>query len=76
MSAVATPGSRVGKKKTPDPTPDPAFGRIELQAPPDWIAELDALARRVGLSRSAYIRLACNNQMDKDRERPERKEGE
>jgi hypothetical protein len=56
------------KPKPAAPSPEEAgFGRIELQAPPEWIAELDAVAKSMGLSRSAYIRQACNRQMAADR---------
>lgn len=61
------------RKPTPPPTttppdePVPPFGRIELQAPPEWIEELDRVADAVGMSRSAYIRNACNRQMAADR---------
>ena len=49
-----------GKKKK---KAKPAFDRIELQAPPEWVGRLDATAARLGLSRSAFIRLACNKLM-------------
>jgi hypothetical protein len=38
-----------------------------LQAPPEWIEELDIIAYKMGLSRSAYIRQACNRQMAADK---------
>ncbi len=47
----------------------PSFGRIELQAPPSWIVKLDKAAAAAGLSRSAYIRLACNRLMTEDKAR-------
>lgn len=71
-TGLVTEGRAVARKKPskerqqPDPVAadrGPPFGRIELQAPPDWIAELDAVAEAMGLSRSAFIRLACNKQM-------------
>jgi hypothetical protein len=43
-----------------------AASRIELQAAPEWIAKLDKAAAAMGLSRSAYIRMACNRQMTAD----------
>lgn len=46
---------------------EPAFDRIELQAPFDWVAELDRVAKMMGLSRSAYIRQACNLKMAQDK---------
>jgi hypothetical protein len=71
MATVAAPevktvARKKGKPARPQPE-EPAFGRIELQAAPEWIAELDAVAKMVGLSRSAYIRHACNRQMAADR---------
>lgn len=68
-TALLTERSHVGKKtpSTP-PTPPPPPGRIELQAPAEWIAELDRVAELMGMSRSAYIRHACNRQMAADRQ--------
>jgi hypothetical protein len=51
--------------------PDPSFGRIELQAPPEWIEELDECAKAMGLKRAGFIRLACNRLMDDERRRKE-----
>lgn len=42
-------------------------GRIELLAESAWIEQLDAAAKAMGVSRSAYIRMACNRQMSSDR---------
>lgn len=69
MSNGTATERRVAKKTTTSsqPDPSPAFGRIELQASPEWIAELDAMAERMGMSRSAYIRMACNLKMAADR---------
>lgn len=64
MPAPALSERPVGKKKT---EPIPPSGRIELQAPPSWVEELDRIAEAVGLSRSAYIRQACNIKMAEDR---------
>jgi len=73
MSNGTLTGKRVAKKKKPqpkdqgEPTQESLIGgRIELQAPPAWIAKLDAAATRLGMSRSAYIRMACNRQMAAD----------
>ncbi len=58
---------RVAKPRPkPDQEPEPPIGRIELQADPKWIAKLDKAAAALGLSRSAYIRLACNRLMASD----------
>ena len=55
------------KEQLSESTPEALTGgRIELQAPPEWIAKLDAAAARLGMSRSAYIRMACNRQMAAD----------
>lgn len=73
MTVAATyPGPDVGKRKKDRPAAQPAdtgpaSGRIELLADPEWIAELDRAAEELGLSRSAYIRMACNRQMAADR---------
>lgn len=70
-NAVLTEFRHVAKRQTKPPEPDPPIGRIELQAEPEFIARLDAAARAVGLSRSAYIRLACHRLMMEDaRTRP------
>src|SRR4051812_5966295 len=66
-NGMLTESPVVTKRKTEKPSPDPNFGRIELQAPPEWIDELDRAAAAVGLSRSAYIRLACNERMADDK---------
>lgn len=68
-TGLLTESRQVAKKKNPaqPPPTEPPFGRIELQAPPDWIAQLDAAAAALGMSRSAYIRMACNRQMARDR---------
>ncbi len=77
MNAVVT-RFPVAKKRTDDPAPattDAAFGRIELQADPEWITELDRIAKKMGMNRSAYLRSAANRQMAADRivlgEKPE-----
>ena len=71
MTSGLLPERVVPKRKQDPPQKpiqvDPPFGRIELQAPADWIEELDRAAAAVGLSRSAYIRLACNRLMAEDR---------
>lgn len=43
---------------------NPARERIELRAEPAWINRLAAAAANVGLSTSAYIRLAVNRMMN------------
>lgn len=55
----------MGRKKRPADQPEQ--GRIEIAAPPDWIVELDRVAAAMGMSRSAYIRVACNMKMIEDR---------
>jgi hypothetical protein len=65
-AALTETGSLVAKTRKPRPSGD-EFGRIELQAPVVWIAELDAAAEKLGLSRSAFIRLACHRLMQAER---------
>ena len=48
------------------PPSDQVLNRVEILAPPEWIDRLDDIARRMGLSRAAYIRLACNAKMQAD----------
>ncbi len=60
----------VRNKRKPPETPrpgEPPFDRVEFQAPPEWVEQLDAAAGAVGLSRSGYVRLACNKLMQADR---------
>jgi hypothetical protein len=40
--------------------------RIELRAPAEWIARVAAVAETLGLSLSAYIRLAVNERVQRD----------
>jgi hypothetical protein len=42
---------------------EPDFIRVMFQAPPEMVERLDRIARSLGLSRSAYIRLACHERM-------------
>lgn len=72
-TAPATEPRRVARKRPPRPPQqaehdaDPPFDRIELQAPLGWAEEVDKAAAALGLSRSAYIRLAVNERMTADR---------
>ena len=45
-TGTITESRRVSKKKPrqEQPSDQPPYGRIELQAPPEWIEELDAIA--------------------------------
>lgn len=65
-TGILTEHRRMAKKKGGKPTSEQPFERVEFQAPPDWVVQLDTAARAVGLSRSAYIRLACNKLMQAD----------
>ena len=73
MSNVTTTERKsVGRKKGPPPTSGtvsstPPFERVEFQAPPGWTTEVDAAAGALGMSRSAYIRMAVARQMERDR---------
>jgi hypothetical protein len=40
--------------------------RLELVAEPEWIARLTVQAERLGLSVSAYIRLAVTERLERD----------
>lgn len=67
----------VAKKQGRTPRPpegppvEPQPERVEMQVPFGWIAAVDAAARAVGLSRSAYIRLAVARLMQSDRKAQE-----
>lgn len=74
MTGVLT-DTAVSKRKTKPPdrlkeedlSDEPLGGfRVEFQAPPEWVSKLDAAAARLGMGRSAYIRMACNRQMTAD----------
>jgi hypothetical protein len=51
------------KKRPPQPPRESAFDRVEFQAPIDWVRRLDEMAASLGLSRSAFVRLAVNKFM-------------
>jgi hypothetical protein len=40
--------------------------KMEILADPAFIARVDEAAARVGLTRSAYVRLAVSERMDRD----------
>ena len=71
MATVTTPERATVAKKQQGgdrrPEQAPAFDRVEFQAPPNWVLLVDAAAEALGVSRSAYIRMAVNRQMDADR---------
>lgn len=69
MTNVQTPEPRVTKRKTPkDQIPEePGYVRVEFQAPPEWLDQVDAAAKDLGMSRSAYIRMATTRQMQSDK---------
>jgi hypothetical protein len=68
MAAATVPECLPLAKKRPDREESQGdYDRIELQAETDWVKKLDAAAKAMGLSRSAYIRLACNKLMAADR---------
>ncbi|HKB41927.1 MAG TPA: hypothetical protein VKD72_36205 [Gemmataceae bacterium] len=45
--------------------PNPRRDLIQLRAEPEWIDRVNAEAERLGLSLSAYIRLAVNERMER-----------
>lgn len=58
------------KSRPRAPRPDlSAPARVLFVAPPAWLAEVDELARHLGISRSAYIRMAVLDLMRKERAR-------
>lgn len=66
---VTEPVPMAKKRKPPQQTYSlnaSGEARVEFVAPVDWLKKLDALAKSLGLNRSAYIRLACNRQMASD----------
>jgi metal-responsive CopG/Arc/MetJ family transcriptional regulator len=67
----------MARKKGPGrpPREEPGFERIELQVPPGFIARVDEAAKKLGLSRSAYIRFAVNQQIQRDRQAEREAEG-
>lgn len=72
MSTVTLPERFMAKtkpKSRPEPE-EPHGNRVEFVAPPEWIQELDRCAEELGMSRSAYIRMSCNRQMARDRQKP------
>jgi hypothetical protein len=58
----------VGRKR-----PNPERDVIQLRAEPEWIDRVNAEAERLGLSLSAYIRLAVNERMERTAPEPGRK---
>jgi len=66
-TGTLTERRRMARKKPDEqPSTEPPFERVEFQAPPDWVKQLDAAAKAMGMSRSAYIRAACIRQMQAD----------
>lgn len=45
--------------------PETTQGKIELRAEQAWIDRVDAEAVRLGLKRSAYIRMVVSREMDR-----------
>lgn len=72
-TATTTEPKPVGRKKKPSETPsgEPPFERVEFQAPIGWSELVDEAAKQLGLSRSAYIRMAVSRQMQHDRKERE-----
>ncbi len=66
MNPVALEKAPVGKKKDPEShqNPPPPFARIEVHADPAWVERLDRAAKAIGVSRSALIRMLCNQYMN------------
>ena len=57
--------------------PNPKRDLVQFRADPEWIDKVNAAAERLGLSISAYIRLAVNERMERTApEHQDRKRGE
>lgn len=54
----------VGRKRKTQPS-EPR-DRIDLRAEPEWVARIKRQADRLGISISAYIRLATTRQLEQD----------
>lgn len=69
MNTETLERGRVAKKasKGDQPKPVESFDRVEFQAPPSWVTKVDRAAAALGMSRSAYIRMAVNRQMAADK---------
>jgi hypothetical protein len=50
------------------PNPEPKQARVNFLAEESWVKRVDREAKALGLSLSAYIRLACNEKMRRDKE--------
>jgi hypothetical protein len=61
-TAVLKEGHKMGRRKKPK---EP-HGRIEFQAPEQWIERIERQARRLGITISAYIRLVTTRQLERD----------
>lgn len=71
VSTVLLPGNlpvakKQGRSQETGPPEPPQYERVEFQAEPGFLARLDRLRRKRGLSRSAYIRQAVLVQMEHD----------
>ncbi len=76
MIAVAAPGLPTMAKNKKSDSPDPRLAnlrldasgntRIELIADPQVVLRIDDHADALGLSRSAWIRMACLKQMERE----------
>ncbi len=63
MSVLVGAYHQVGKQK---PAPEPPRDRIDLRAGPAWIARVQRQAERLGMSLSAYIRMATTERVEED----------
>lgn len=58
--------ARKKQEARPPLTTPPARDRIDLRAEPDFVARLNRQAERLGLSLSAYLRLAATERLERD----------
>lgn len=57
------------RKPKSAPKPENKEERVTFVAEPSWVREIERLARDVGLTLSAYIRVACNEKKKRDAKR-------
>lgn len=50
-------------------TDDEGRDRLEFRADPDWIARVIEQAKRLGITKTAYIKLAVSERLERDEAR-------
>lgn len=59
-------GYRVSRQDQNPPSQPSTRDRVDLRADPAWVARIERQAERLGISVSAYIRLATTKQLEAD----------